>query len=77
MKIITTRQRVLRYDHVTDFKAYQILYKYYYIFGIKFFQVELDKEDIPSYALIARACFGDTSGWRSKFMPFESNGWKD
>jgi len=77
MKIITTRLRVMRYNYRNDWKAVQILLKYYYIFGFKFFEVELDREDVPRHVVLANACFGDTSGWTSKFMPFEKGGWKD
>ena len=77
MKVITTRDRIRRYDRIAQFESYQILFRYYYIFGIKFWTKQLDREDIPSYVVISNGCFGDTSGWKSKFAPFPLNGWKD
>jgi hypothetical protein len=76
MKIITTKERVLRFTHNFEFKSWQVLYRYYYIFGIKIFKLELDCEDIPSHVVIGFCCFGDSSGWKSKFMPFGKGGWR-
>jgi hypothetical protein len=76
MKIITTKERVKRFDHVHKFKSWQVLYRYYYIFGIKFFRLELDEENIPSHVVIGNICFGDCGKWKSKFMPFDEGGWK-
>jgi hypothetical protein len=76
MKIITSRDRVRRYEHTREFKTYQVLIRYYYIFGIKFWYEHLDREDIPSHVLIACGCFGGYDSWKSKFAPFDKEGWK-
>jgi hypothetical protein len=67
----------MRFNYRNDWKSFQVLYKYYYFLGIKFFKQELDREDIPRHVIISNACFGDCSGWKSKFMPFNDGGWKD
>jgi hypothetical protein len=66
----------MRYDHPTKFESWQILFRYYYIFGFKFWTEQLDREDIPSHVVIAWECFGGTE-WKSKFLPFGDGGWKD
>lgn len=75
MKVITTKYKVNRYNNATDFTGYQILMRYYYIFGIKFWSIQIDCENIPTHVLIAVGCFGDNS-WKSKFAPFDNKGWK-
>jgi len=59
---------------------YQELRKEWLLFGIVIWSVVLDSEDVPSYVEISNACFGDTSGWASKFAskygPFGRDGIK-
>lgn len=66
-----TKYRVLRYSN-----DYQILYKYWFLLGFVIWRKEIAIEQIPSFVSISCACFGDTSGWVSRFAPFDKDGWK-
>lgn len=38
-----------------------------YLFGLYKRWKTIDEEDVPSFAWIHKACFGDESNWKSKF----------
>ena len=68
MKVINSKLKLLAFHSWHYFSGHQDLVHVYYVFGIKVFTRVLDREEIPSWALISWACFGDTSGWKSKFQ---------
>jgi hypothetical protein len=52
----------------------QSLRKEWLLFGLVVWARTIDTEDVPSFAWIGRACFGDTQSWVSRFAPFDSQG---
>ena len=76
MKALTSKLRVRAWGNKQDFKVTQELTRVYYLWGIRIWTKVLDKEEVPQYAVISNACFGDLSGWYSKFAPFGPGGWK-
>jgi len=68
-----TRLRVLAFG---GNERWQELRREYLVAGVPVWYEVLDREDVPSFAWIGDACFGDTCGWVSKFAPFEKDGIK-
>ena len=68
--MITHTHRVVRWVSRTDIvDCYQVLLRDTHIFGIRIWSREIDREDIPSWASIQRACLGWTE-WRSRFADY-------
>ncbi len=55
----------------------QELRRYTLFLDIPLWYTVLDSEEVPQYVFLSDACFGDTSGWVSKFAPFPPDGWKE
>lgn len=65
--MITTRHRVRRYTR-NDFSGYQVLFRERWLFGrLRVWITEIDREDVPSWAFIQRACLGSTD-WESRLF---------
>lgn len=64
--ILRSEIKVMRYTHRTDFDGcYQRLERWFYVLGVRVWRHTLRQEDIPSWAVIQRCCFGYTE-WRSR-----------
>lgn len=60
---------VKSYRNKNSFEGIQVLFKEYRIFGIKVWSIEIDRENVPSFAYIQHATLGSTD-WKSKFAEF-------
>jgi hypothetical protein len=67
--LVEVRFRVIRQS-----LEQQSLRKEWLLFGLVVWFRTIDTEDVPSFARIGWACFGDTCGWVSRFAPFDSHG---
>jgi hypothetical protein len=68
MNIITTTHTVLRWTKRDTFDdCYQELRRTTRVFGIPVWTTTIDREDVPSWALIQRACTGSTE-WESRLF---------
>jgi hypothetical protein len=60
MKLITTRYRAWKHTR-QDLTGYTVIKRQHRLFGwLLIWSVEIDREDIPSWAFIQRACLGST-----------------
>lgn len=66
-----TRLKVIRESSLK-----QKLWKEFLIGSKVIYRKLVDSEEIPLHVSISLACFGDTSGWISKFAPFDEKGIK-
>lgn len=67
MSIVTTTHHVMRYSNRAEFAAVQRLERHVQVLGVTVWVDELDSEDVPSWALIERACLGSTE-WKSRLL---------
>lgn len=70
--MIAVTYRVLRYTNRHDFDSYQVLQREMRIFGICVWRTEVDREEVPSWAIIQRACLGSTD-WESRIFKQHAN----
>lgn len=74
---IVIRRRWARYSpenprgsgYCEDAGEYQVLKQQWRLWGILIWSKTLDREDIPAWASIQKACFGYTE-WKSKFAQY-------
>jgi hypothetical protein len=57
---------VKRRNHRTEFSAIQVLLREWRLGGLTVFTEEIDREEVPAWALIQVGALGYTD-WRSKF----------
>ena len=53
--------------YCVDQGQYNLLRKRWMIFGKTVWITTLDREEVPSFVWIRRACLGDDGGWKSRF----------
>jgi hypothetical protein len=76
--MITTRITVKRYNRTLRIRGYtepeiqdiQKKVKEYLIGKFVFYRQVLDEERIPDWWLVQVGCYGDRSGWQSKFADY-------
>ncbi|MBG9993424.1 MULTISPECIES: hypothetical protein [Gammaproteobacteria] len=66
MKIIATTHRVRRWTR-SDCTGFQVLERVTRVLGMPIWCREIDREDVPSWAFIQRACLGETD-WESRLF---------
>lgn len=66
MSIITATHRVRRWTR-QDFTGFQVLERTTRVLGVPVWRSEIDREDVPSWAYIQRACLGYTE-WKSRLF---------
>ena len=66
MKIIAITHRVRRWTQ-QDCTGFQVLERTTRVLGIPVWRSEIDREDVPSWAFIQRACLGGTE-WESRLF---------
>lgn len=65
--LIVTLHRVRRYTR-QDFTGFQVLTRERLLLGkLRVWSAEIDREDVPSWATIDKACLGSTD-WKSRLL---------
>lgn len=60
MKLITSRYRAYTRTYA-DFTGYTYIVRQYLLFDLlRVWSIEIDREDVPSWAFIQQACLGST-----------------
>lgn len=67
MKLITTTHTCLRYRKRQEFEAWQVVERQTRFLGFVIWSREIDREGVPSWALIQKATLGSTE-WRSRLL---------
>lgn len=70
-----TELRVIAFGNSSDFRRTQILRKVWILFGFVIFWKEVDREEVPQFAVIEAGCFGFTN-WKSKWSGEEGIYWR-
>lgn len=66
MAMVTIFHRVRRWTR-GDFTGWQVLERVTCVCGVPIWSKEIDREDVPSWAYIQRACLGHTE-WKSRLF---------
>ncbi len=69
MSWLTSSMCVRRRVYLRTFGGYQVLLREWRLFGIKVWTTEVDREEYPSWADIAKSTLGHTE-WTSRFAEY-------